>query len=129
MKKALGLAVRDKSPHEDVPLTILMEMGDILNSKPLGYVSVDVADPDPVTPNLLLMGRHDASLPHAVYVDRDLLGGRRWKHSQVLADHFWSHFMQNYLPSLQRQKWLKDTPDLKVGHVALIVDPQLQRAS
>lgn len=75
------------------------------------------------------MERHDASLPHAVYVDRDLLGGRRWKHSQVLADHFWSHFMQNYLPSLQRQKWLKDTPDLKVGHVALIVDPQLQRAS
>lgn len=74
MKKALGLAVRDKSPHEDVPLTILMEMGDILNSKPLGYVSVDVADPDPVTPNLLLMGRHDASLPHAVYADRDLLG-------------------------------------------------------
>lgn len=41
----------------------MVEIEGILNSKPLGYVSSDIADPDPITPNLLLMGRYDASLP------------------------------------------------------------------
>ncbi|XP_010778490.1 polycomb protein SCMH1-like [Notothenia coriiceps] len=73
-------------------MTVLAEVEGILNSKPLGYARRDIADPDPITPNLLLMGRRDASLPQAVYGDCDLLGRRRWKHSQVLADHFWAQF-------------------------------------
>lgn len=43
--------------------SVLIEVEGILNSKPLGYVSSDVVDPDPVTPNLLLMGWLDPSLP------------------------------------------------------------------
>ncbi|KAL2086010.1 hypothetical protein ACEWY4_019330 [Coilia grayii] len=46
----------------------------ILNSKPLGYASSDLANPDPITPNLLLMDRRDALLPQAVYGSSDLLG-------------------------------------------------------
>ncbi len=42
---------------------VLVEVERILNSKPLGYASTDVADMDPITPNILLMGRRDASLP------------------------------------------------------------------
>ncbi|XP_034559382.1 uncharacterized protein LOC117827042 isoform X1 [Notolabrus celidotus] len=41
----------------------------IFNSKPSGYASSDIADPDPITPNLLLTGRRDPSLPQAVYAD------------------------------------------------------------
>ncbi|KAI3364948.1 hypothetical protein L3Q82_000934 [Scortum barcoo] len=33
----------------------------------LGYVSSDASDPDPVTPNVLLVGRPDGSLPQVVY--------------------------------------------------------------
>ncbi len=32
---------------EDVPVTVLTEIEGILTSKPIGYASVDVADPDP----------------------------------------------------------------------------------
>lgn len=85
----------------EVLRTVLVEVEGILNSKPPRYVSLDVADPEPVTPNLLLMGRQDASLPQAVYTDSDLLGRWRWKHSQVHADHFWSNFLKDYLNSLQ----------------------------
>lgn len=54
---------------------------------------------------------------------------RRWRHSQVLADHFWSGFIRHYLPSLQeRQKWKKDGKQLEPHQVVLIVDPQLPRA-
>ncbi|KAK7929198.1 hypothetical protein WMY93_005593 [Mugilogobius chulae] len=101
----------------------------ILNSKPLGYASSDIADPDPITPNLLLMGRRDASLPQAVYRSSDLIGRRRWKHSQVLADHFWAQFTRNYLPNLhQRRKWQTHTPDLSTGQVVMVIDPLLPRA-
>ncbi|XP_045906634.1 uncharacterized protein LOC123971678 [Micropterus dolomieu] len=52
--------------------TLLIEVKNILNSKPLGYASSDIADPDPVTPNLL-MGRQDSSLPLVSYPSSDLL--------------------------------------------------------
>lgn len=100
-----------------------------MNAKPLGYLSSDASDPDRVTPNLLLMGRHDSSLPQAVYDPSDL-GRRRWRHSQAIADRFWSSFISHYLPGLQeRSKWRKDGKALSIGDVVLIVDPQLPRAS
>uniref|UniRef100_A0A0E9QKI5 DUF5641 domain-containing protein n=1 Tax=Anguilla anguilla TaxID=7936 RepID=A0A0E9QKI5_ANGAN len=75
------------------------------------------------------MGRHDSSLPQALYDFSNLLGKRRWRHSQVLADHFWSTFIRYYLPSLQeRWKWRTDGKELTVDQVVLIVDSQLTRA-
>lgn len=75
------------------------------------------------------MGRRDASLPQVVYDGPDTLGQRRWRHSQILADHFWQHFLRYYLPGLQaRQKWRTESANLKVGDVVMIVDNQLPRA-
>ncbi|KAL2084932.1 hypothetical protein ACEWY4_020450 [Coilia grayii] len=86
---------------EEVFATVLVEVEGILNSKPLGYVSSDVADPDPITPNLLLMGQRDASMPQALYGPEALLGQRLYRHSQVIGDHFWNQFIRRYLPNLQ----------------------------
>lgn len=44
--------------------TVLIEIEAILNSKPLGYVSADIAGLEPITPNCLLMGRPDGSLSY-----------------------------------------------------------------
>ena len=84
---------------------------------------------DPVTPNYLLMGRPDSSLPQVVYPQSELLGRRRWRHSQVLADRFWTAFVKHYLPGQQmRGKWKTPSPDLTVGSVVMMVDPQLPRS-
>lgn len=53
-----------------------------LKSKPLGYVSSDVADLDPVILNLLLIGWQDASFLLAVYANSQLIGKRCWCHSK-----------------------------------------------
>ncbi len=99
-----------------------------MNSKPLGYVSSNISDPDPITPNILLMGRRDASLPQVLYADSELLSRRKWKHSQVLADRFWSSFIKDYLPSLQgRQKWRQDGTSILRDAVVMVVDPHLPR--
>ncbi|KAI7790741.1 hypothetical protein IRJ41_010740 [Triplophysa rosa] len=73
----------------------------IINAKPLGYTSSNVADLDAVTPNVLLMGRLDGSLPPVVYQKSE---------------------------GLSKQKW-HDTPtDLTVNSVVLLMDPQFPRA-
>ncbi|XP_028448055.1 uncharacterized protein LOC114564744 [Perca flavescens] len=129
IKAALYVTLGAQTVTEEVLQTVLIEVEGILNSKPLGYVSTDVADVDPVTPNYLLMGRPDSSLPQVVYPESEILSRRRWRHSQVLADQFWTHFIRNYLPFLQsRQKWVKDTENLTVGTVVMVIDQRLPRA-
>lgn len=129
IKTALYATLNAQSVTEEMLSTMLIEIEGILNSKPLGYVSSDVADPDPVTPNLLLMGRLDPSLPQIIYHISSLLSRRRWRACQVLADRFWTQFIKDYLPALQiREKWQTDTAPLQLDTVVLIVDPQLPRA-
>ncbi len=67
VKTALRITIGSQTVTEEVLLTVLIEVEGILNSKPLGYTSSNVADFDPVTPNYLLMGRPDSSLPPVVY--------------------------------------------------------------
>ncbi|CAL9694528.1 unnamed protein product [Knipowitschia caucasica] len=130
IKTTLRVILGSQSITEEVLRTVLTEVEEILNSRPLGYLSSSPADPEPVTPNLLLMGRLEAALPQAVYTDTRLLGTKRWWHSQVLADQFWNSFIKHYLPTLQsRQKWKVEQPNLTANTVVMIVDPLLPRAS
>lgn len=129
IKTALYTVLGAQTVGEEVLATVLAEIEGVLNSKPLGYVSTDVADVDPVTPNYLLMGRLDPALPQAVYSSDEMRGRRMWRHSQVLADQFWSHYVLYYLPSLQaRQKWVKEKTNLTEGTVVMIIDQSLPRA-
>lgn len=130
VKAALYATLGSETVTEEVLRTILIEIEAIMNSKPLGYVSADLADPDPVTPNCLLMGRPDGSLPQVIYPESELLSKRRWRHSQVLAERFWSAFIKHYLLGLQtRGKWQNSSPDVEVGMVVLVIDPPVPRSS
>lgn len=71
---------------EHVLASVLAEVEGILNAKPLGYGSTDAANPNTITPHILLMGRHDSSLPQALNDSSSILGTRRWRHSQVLTN-------------------------------------------
>ncbi|XP_016345529.1 C-type mannose receptor 2-like [Sinocyclocheilus anshuiensis] len=64
-----------------------------------------------------------------IYPASELLSRKRWRHSQILADQFWSCYLRNYLPGLQsRQKWQQEKDNLTVGTVVMIADPQFPRA-
>lgn len=76
VKNALRVVLGSQSVPKAVLRTIPVEVKGIMNSKLLGYVSSDVADPDPVTLNMLLMGRQDASFPQVVYHNDELTGKR-----------------------------------------------------
>ncbi|KAI2648679.1 Gag-Pro-Pol polyprotein [Labeo rohita] len=129
LKQALQVTLGTHPIPEETLHTVLIEIEGILNSKPLGYTSSNASDPDSITPNSLLMGRPDSSLPQVIYPQSELLSRRRWRHSQVIADHFWKRFIQFYLPGLQiRGKWQRESPDIKVGTIVMIVDPHFPRA-
>lgn len=124
IKAALYATIQMQTITEEVLWTVLIEVEGILNSKPLGYVSSDITDP--ITPNLLLRGRPDLSLPQVVYPESELLSRCRWRHTQVLGDHFWRKFIRHYLPALQTcTKWQKEMTPTQPGSVVMIWDPQL----
>ncbi|XP_047213499.1 uncharacterized protein LOC124863241 [Girardinichthys multiradiatus] len=129
VRNALRISLGVQTVPEEVLRTVLVDIEGILNSRPLGYISSDLADPDPVTPNCLLMGRPDSSLPQVVYPESEMLSRKRWRHSQILADHFWKHYIRLFLPTLQvRPKWKTEKDDITVGTTVLIVDQQTPRA-
>lgn len=129
VKTALYATVGAQPLPEDVLRKVFVEVEGILNSKLFGYVSSSIADPDPVTPNHLLMGWPDGSLPQVVYPATELPSKRPWWHSQALADHFWSRFIREYLPNLQvRRKWQTTQADLVEDTVVILMDSQLPRA-
>ncbi|XP_052418883.1 uncharacterized protein LOC127963166 [Carassius gibelio] len=129
VKSALYTVIGAQPVSDEVLRTVLLEVEAILNTKPLGYTSANIADLDAITPNILLMGRLDGALPQVVYNKSEGLSRRRWRHCQVLADHFWSRFIRYYLPTLQsRQKWHTTNVDFAINSVVLMMDPQLPRA-
>ncbi|XP_048236857.1 uncharacterized protein LOC124112069 [Haliotis rufescens] len=124
IKYGLRSILGTESVSESVLRTVMTEVESILNSKPLGYTSSDISDTDPVTPYTLLIGRSDPALPQVVYLNEDRLTKKRFRQSQVLADHFWRKFIKEYLPNLQpRVKWTDERRNVQTDDVVLIIDP------
>lgn len=71
VKTALYSTLGTETITEEVLRTVLTEIEVILNSKPLGYVSSDLADPDPVTPNSLLLGSQMAPY-HQLFIQKKM---------------------------------------------------------
>ena len=105
-----------------------MEAEASVNSRPLTTVSIDKDDPHAITPNCFLMGTTSTQQPPGVFNDQDLCLRKRWRHAQVLANHFWSRWLKEYLPSLAlRGKWNRHTPDVIVGELVFLADLNQQR--
>lgn len=82
VKTVLQVVIGVYAVVEEKLLTGLMEVEGILSAKPLGYVYLDVVDPDPVTPRVLLIGWQNASLLQVFYLVTDAL-------TRLAADYFW----------------------------------------
>ena len=130
VKRALRAVLGNQCVTDDVLTTVLVEVEHMLNSRPLTYVSGGERDPEALTPNHFLLGCSDSAggLSPGVFGAHDLLGSRRWRHSQALSDQLWKRWRIEYLPTLlSRQKWLKETENLKTGDIVLVVEENAPR--
>ena len=92
-----------------------------MNSRPLTHVSSDCNDLETLTPNHFLLGRANMNIPLDVVTDRDLCSRKRWKHAQVMANHFWERWLHEYLPSLTvRPKWRRESRAITKGDLVLV---------
>ena len=128
VKRVLSAITKSSASMTDETfITFLTEVERILNGRPLTSVSSDPRDLEALTPNHLLCGVADSSMPLGKFLNAD--GYRRaWRKASLLADQFWSRWLREYVPTLQlRQKWLKPKRNLQVGDMVLVADESTTR--
>ena len=127
VRKILHAMIGEHLVNEETLVTFLVEVEKILNSRPITRVSSDPSDLEPLTPNHILLLRHNPCSAPSEFEDSDKFQAR-WKRVHILANEFWARWVKEYLPMLQeRQKWLKRRRNFKVGDLVIMKDTNIPR--
>ncbi|XP_044175355.1 uncharacterized protein LOC122958515 [Acropora millepora] len=127
VRKILHAMIGEHLVNEETLVTFLVEVEKILNSRPITRVSSDSSDLEPLTPNHILLLRHNPCSAPIEFEDSDKFQAR-WKRVHILANEFWARWVKEYLPMLQeRQNWLKQRRNFKVGDLVIMKDPNIPR--
>ena len=125
VKRSLKAVLKEHLVCESVLRTVLIEVEDVINNRPLTHNSSDPNDYSALTPNHFLRGESSASPPHGQF---EIDSRKRWRQSQILADHVWHRWLKEYLPGLNvRHKWTADQRNHVVGDLILLVDDNRPR--
>ncbi|XP_072043045.1 uncharacterized protein [Amphiura filiformis] len=128
IRKLMCSIVREQTLTDDSLHTLLCEIESILNNRPITTVPGESTDPEPLTPNHILLLKGDMNLPPAVTGKLNQYAKRRWKQVQYMSDLFWRRWTREYLPQLQeRQKWLRPNRNAEVGDIVLVINESTPR--
>eukprot|EP00057_Strongylocentrotus_purpuratus_P004327 XP_003728479.1 PREDICTED: uncharacterized protein LOC100889496 [Strongylocentrotus purpuratus] len=89
IRKILSALLKQQALSDEGLSTLMCLMEAFINGRPLTVVSDDVRDPEPLTPNHLLLLRQSNVFPSDVFGKSDMYSRRRWRQIQFLADVFW----------------------------------------
>ncbi|XP_053691447.1 uncharacterized protein LOC128739964 [Sabethes cyaneus] len=118
-------------PTDEILHSTLLEIENMINSRPLTDIPMDEDDDSPVlTPNHFLLGSSNGLKPWVpCNVDPTMLRNN-WKQSQRMTNEFWRWWLRDYLPVITRRtKWFTKVKPLETGDVVIIVDPNGPRNS
>ena len=115
--------------------TVLVEIENVINSRPLTYIYYDEEGVNyPLTPSQLINGRNLAMLPndghYEIVSTHESLSKRARYHRKVLS-HFIKKWQREYLLNLleaHRPKGANKEPSINVGDVVLLRDEQTKRS-
>ena len=100
----------------------------LINSRPFSYQSADVRDVSPITPNHFLFGQLGGQFAPEVEEQTYYGVKRRWRHDQLLVQHFWRRWMLQLVPILNRRKKRQSVRrNLKFGEVVLVIRADVPR--
>ncbi|KAJ8711214.1 hypothetical protein PYW07_008456 [Mythimna separata] len=128
VKEALYVTLKEVHPSDETLATLLVEVENTVNSRPLTHVNVSPDEPEALTPNHILIGPNPHVPSPGNFTAADVTARHQWRRAQALADVFWRRWVREYLPLLQnrREPYGSGTPP-KVGDVVVICDPNLPR--
>ncbi|XP_049886494.1 uncharacterized protein LOC126380970 [Pectinophora gossypiella] len=128
VKISLKTILSERAPKDEVLLTLMTEVENMVNSRPLTHVSVEAASEESLTPNHLLLGSSSNLPVHGAFDDSDLYLRKQWRKGQRLADMFWQRWVREVLPDmLPRKKWNQEQSSLQVGDLVFIADSDAPR--
>ncbi len=127
VRRVLSGLTREQLLTDELLSTLMCIAEGIVNNRPLTAVSEDSRDPEPLTPNHLLLMRPTAA-PKGIFSEHDLYARKKWRQVQYLADLFWKRWTSEYLPQLRlRTKWTQTKRNLAEGDIVLVTDHMLSR--
>lgn len=127
IRRMLAGLVQEQVLTDEALRTLMTIAEGIVNNRPLTAASDDPKDLEVLTPNHLLILK-TASLPGRDFGPETHYVRQRWKQVLLLANTFWTRWIQSYLPSLRaRTKWHRQQRNVQVGDVVLVVDKMLNR--
>ena len=127
-KKAIYAVLGNADINDEELMTAFTGAEDLLNSRPITYQTANPKDDLPLTPNNFLHGRIGGEFAPPSVDTTGFNARQRWRRVQELVRHFWTRWIREWLPSIaRRSKWHKDTENVTVGDLVLILTPDTPR--
>lgn len=102
--------------------TVIFDIANILNERPIGYKVSDLESGSVVRPNDLIFGRSTVTVPDGLW-DEGSNFNKRYAFNQRRVGAFWKNWIRNYFPSLiVRQKWHVSVRNVQPGDIVLVRD-------
>lgn len=118
LKKAIGEQVL--TPFE--LYTCLLEVGNLVNQRPIGRVPNDPDDGKYLCPNDMLLGRATSEVPQGPFNDTKN-PRRRVEFVQKIVDSFWKRWSRDVLPALvTRKAWHTEKRNVEVDDLVVMAD-------
>ena len=107
--------------------TVLFEVANLLNERPIGRHPTEVDDGTYLCPNDLLLGRASRRAPSGPW-DQTTNLCRRHEFIQQLVDAFWRKWTRDFFPTLlPQQKWHVARRNLQIGDIVCLQDSNAVR--
>lgn len=117
-----------RRPDDEMLRSLLMEVVNVVNSRPLTFIPLDNENNEALTPNHFLLGSSNGMKPPGNFESTGPILYSQWKEIQRLTDCFWKRFVSDYLPTLTRKtKWFQPVKPLDIGDIVLVIDQKNSR--
>jgi hypothetical protein len=125
VKRALKAIIQPGLLSEKDFETFLTEAEGILNTRPLGYHSTDLADGKALTPNDFLVGRTVGDLKPHEAASWGL--SKRLQRIENIQSHFWKRFLLEITPNFHlMNEWVTKRRNFEVGDVVATTDKKIR---
>ena len=127
VKRSISNAIGSQVMEFSVMLTVLFEVSQLVNSRPIGKHPRNPEEGCYLCPNDLLLGRSSARIPQGPFKEHVSVA-KRYEFIQSITETFWRKWVRDCFPSLiARKKWHVEKQNVLVDDMVLIKDNNAKR--
>lgn len=121
-KRALKLSIGDQVLKPFELYTVLCEVSNLLNQRPIGRHPNDPDDGGYLCPNDILLGRATTNVPPGPFQEKENYRNR-FLFVQNIIDSFWKRWSNDILPNLFISKrWTTEKENIKIDDIVVMSD-------